>query len=164
MVTLICEYCKNKYQVKPYRQNISRCCSRKCLWYITYIDREPNRLKKVTGKKAINNKQQIVKCKFCCLDFLKSPSRTNKKFCSRQCYGNFVSKKYLNKQKYIRITTPEGKRMHEHRYLMQIHIGRELTKNEHIHHINHDKQDNRIENLEILTISAHSKAHPRTFD
>lgn len=37
------------------------------------------------------------------------------------------------------------------RYLMAVKLGRYLNKNEHIDHINNDKTDDRIENLQIVT-------------
>lgn len=42
---------------------------------------------------------------------------------------------------------------------MEQHLGRRPLKSEHVHHINGDIKDNRIENLEILTASQHAKAH-----
>lgn len=41
------------------------------------------------------------------------------------------------------------RRIHEHTYIMSKHIGRALFKGETVHHINGDRLDNRIENLEL---------------
>ena len=47
----------------------------------------------------------------------------------------------------------------EHRFIMEKYLGRYLTKKEVVHHINGIKNDNRIENLRVMTITAHKKFH-----
>lgn len=49
----------------------------------------------------------------------------------------------------------------EHRLVMENAIGRRLEKNEVVHHINHIRTDNRIENLKLMTFSEHMSLHMR---
>jgi len=66
----------------------------------------------------------------------------------------------LDPSGYIKIPDPRRDRYSwEHRVVMENHLGRLLTEDEHIHHINGDKTDNRIENLEIHSNSEHKKIH-----
>lgn len=47
----------------------------------------------------------------------------------------------------------------EHRSIMEKYIGRKLHTNEVIHHINGNKLDNRLENLQLLSKIEHDKFH-----
>ena len=60
--------------------------------------------------------------------------------------------RFLNPDGYIDI----GKgtwRMKEHRHIMEQHLGRPLLKHENVHHINGNRADNRLPNLELWNTS-----------
>ena len=51
----------------------------------------------------------------------------------------------------------------EHRIVAAEKLGRPLSSDEHVHHINGDTMDNRSENLMIVTASEHAKIHAGTW-
>jgi hypothetical protein len=47
----------------------------------------------------------------------------------------------------------------EHVRVMELHLGRRMVGGEVVHHVNHDKTDNRIENLRVMSAGEHSRYH-----
>ena len=106
----------------------------------------------------------IQKCQTCGGDTLR-------KFCSVACYGesrrgkrrewNYRSARTIIKgYVWIRPDPLKGRAIQEHRWVMEQHLGRPLEKWEVVHHINHDRSDNRIENLQVYeNHSVHMRRH-----
>lgn len=76
------------------------------------------------------------------------------KYCSRNCYLPCEAWKSLSLDGYY---VSGGKKVH--RIIMEKHIGRKLLSTEIVHHINGDKLDNRIKNLQIVSRAEHNKIH-----
>lgn len=73
--------------------------------------------------------------------------------------------KHVCNNGYIEVYCPEHPRaksrkyVYEHILVMEKHLGRYLTPNEVVHHINEIKTDNRLENLQLMTNSDHIALH-----
>src|SRR5208282_666921 len=86
--------------------------------------------------------------------------RNRKKFCSISCSAKAqprirdVGDGFIDKNGY-RMLKRNGRYTPEHRLVMETKIGRKLFEFENVHHINGQKLDNRLENLEIW-----NKKHP----
>lgn len=109
----------------------------------------------------------VFKCFQCKKDVQRIKSRMVGKnsFCSRKCriiFGkgkhsaNWIGGriKHGPNNGYIKIYTPGHPRGHrgyvfEHTLVMEKHLKRRLRKGEEVHHLNHIRNDNRIENLKL---------------
>lgn len=87
-----------------------------------------------------------------------------RRYCSRPCADKARgdAQRVANdefKARYRQITTPDGRKMLEHRYVMELMLGRRLKRSEQVHHRNHDRLDNRPENLELVNSQEHGERH-----
>lgn len=113
-------------------------------------------------------------CLNCKKEFLVWQSRIDigkGNFCSQSCskkgkFNKFYKEGKRKSQGYIKILIPEHPNADkkgyvlEHRVVMEAYLGRYLTKKEVIHHKNRIRDDNRIENLELMeSQSAHYIEH-----
>lgn len=75
-----------------------------------------------------------------------------------QVYVKIYGFKKLGKEKrkYKQIVV-NGKKIREHRWIMQNHLGRKLESSEHVHHIDGDCLNNNLSNLIVLSSSDHQK-------
>jgi HNH endonuclease len=60
---------------------------------------------------------------------------------------------------YVRIRVAPRTDVREHRFIMEQHLGRPLASDEHVHHIDHNRSNNALENLQVLSASDHARLH-----
>jgi hypothetical protein len=68
--------------------------------------------------------------------------------------------RYLNENGYYRVYTGNLKYEYEHKLIMGEHLGKKISREEKVHHIDLDKTNNSIENLYLFkNKSEHSSSH-----
>lgn len=156
LIPLVCKICKKVYHVKPYRSKISKCCSRACLWHITRPDIPAKKYNK--GKKAHNNAGVFINCLKCNKKVNISPSRIGiQYFCSKKCYETILPKK--EKGPYQKVTIKSKTRVLSHRIIYEKFHKIKIPKYHVIHHIDGNHKNNSIDNLQMMTLSEHTRLH-----
>lgn len=115
---------------------------------------------------ARRNGETLV-CSVCSKEYYVPKYRLkSSRYCSRSCLAKFELPKHVKKHGFLPTGKPYhkyqtiyvgGKQVRKHRWIMELHIGRKLEKWEHVHHINGNPSDNRIENLIVLSNADHQR-------
>lgn len=143
--------------------NINKYCSRKCYWmdkkgkpsHAIWSKESRQKMSKayIGSGNPMHGVTNIYKGK-------KRPEITGEK------HARWTGGYWINRDGYKVIQNEKetkGAKLFEHRKVLEEHLGRKLLSSEIVHHINHNKLDNRIENLMIVTRSEHIKIHPALY-
>ena len=151
-----CEWCQQDMYVPPTAPK-KRFCSTDC------------------QKAWQRRNQQTNTCPVCGKEWTLSASQKYHRadYCSRACEARARIRRPLDREHngkpavidshgYVRIYQPDHPRatksgwIFEHRWIVEQALGRYLDSDEHVHHINHNRSDNRPENLQHMSNCAHA--------
>lgn len=168
------KYCSSKCfgeSIKVNKDTICKCCG------ITFEYRRKgqkycsDKCQKSAPRVGVT-KSVITQCFTCNKDIVLKPHQIrDHNFCSKQCQNVWKGTKtgesssqwrggiYMTNQGYRFLRQPDGTYKAEHRIVMEEKIGRELLSDEVVHHIDEDKLNNDINNLQLMTRSEHIEEH-----
>ncbi len=130
-----------------------------------------------TGRKKTGETRTCLECEqsFYVQRFIVNNANSGTgRYCSWLCSRKAMARKqikplsdrpaYINRQGYVMVPIASCGRSGnnyraEHRVIMEAHLGRRLLSQEHVHHINGIKADNRLENLTLIGNAEHVKLH-----
>lgn len=150
MVERICKLCGKNFMTYPSEINKGKGknCSRRCA-----------DISKRTKKKK--------NCKNCGKFFIARGTQLaigQGVFCSHSCKftgkwnSNWVGGR-VKSNGYVAVRDGKNKYKYEHRLIIEKLIRRKLKSDEVVHHKNHNKLDNRISNLQVMTMADHARHH-----
>lgn len=149
MNTKICEECGKEFLIK-WKYNPNKVCSKVCQY---------NKVSRLQKEVALNNnpmkRPEVVE------KWKKSVAgKIWKTGENHPCWkgGVEINDGYRLVMKKDHPNAHKGK-VREHRLILEEHLGRELEPGEIVHHINEDRLDNRIENLQLVSRAEHMMIH-----
>lgn len=182
-VTLNCSQCNRPFEVWPYRLKSNvRFCSRNCK-YKALLGQTPVNRANLVGRTfgelvviafdCIASGHSVWRCQCRCGNETSVRNGNLQSGAVRSC-GCLTRRKgkenpnwrcgfTITQDGYRYLLTSDPNRTNryepEHRLVMAEVLGRPLTSEEVVHHINRDKTDNRPENLQVLSRQEHAALH-----
>jgi len=156
-LTKKCNYCKKTF--KCTLKSGRKYCSRECYYKMKKkrgdrVDFTPEIRKKISLKMSGKNNPNYGNPRN--VKGYRRPEMTGSK------HPNWKGGYWITKDGYKvieNLTETNGKKVQEHRKVLEEYLGRKLTKHEIVHHINKNTSDNKIENLMICTRAEHINIH-----
>jgi hypothetical protein len=151
--------CLGKANAERYRQESLRTCDY-CGKVFEYRGNHKSRNKHFFCSAecgyAFKIKKLFVSCDWCGKQIYKKRSdvtRSEHNFCNYGCYIDFVN--------FHQAGAPNQQVSGEtlYRRLAEMKIGRQLSEDEEVHHIDGSHQNNNLNNLQVLSASEHAKIH-----
>lgn len=115
-----------------------------------------------------NNTYHLVKCFVCGRE--KYSNKKTVKVCSKKCYSKYyIGEKHprwnggksTHSGGYLTVRISQGVYRLAHRIIYEKHIGRKLKKCEVVHHIDGNKKNNNVDNLQIMSNGQHHSHHAK---
>lgn len=176
-VVSTCKHCEGKYSQPLCRVKRDKFCSPECgKEYRVSLKTKNKTVCPCCDKEFIARNSQLLNgrkpyCSISCGSKLQTRSKeryekvsnTRKENGIKPALGDlnpvWKGGRYEEKGGYVRVWVGPNQYKGEHRIVMEVHMGRKLDQDEIVHHKNHVKTDNRLENLEVMTRAQHINHH-----